>query len=154
MRQPWAGAIIHHGKSPENRTRNIAGSYLGPVAIHVGLRHDYATSDRYVEIAGGLDQHSIYGYGAFIGVVDLVDVHTCWAEEVDQGTVQCCGSPWAEFEFVETRALCEVEPQRLGTIVHLVLANPRPLPEPILARGMLGLWTPPAEVLDQLQAVV
>lgn len=139
VRQPWAGAIIHRGKSPENRTRNIAGSYRGPVAIHVALRHDYATVDRFIEIAGWLDQHSTYGYGAFIGVVDLVDVH--WSG------MECsrCAVPCHEYE------LCSRWAQAYHH--HLVLANPRPLPEPIPARGRLGLWTPAPEHLEQLQAV-
>lgn len=40
VRQPWAAAIIHGGKDVENRTRNLAGSYRGPVAIHAGLAYD------------------------------------------------------------------------------------------------------------------
>ena len=38
VRQPYAWAIIHGGKDIENRTRNIAGSYRGPVAIHAALQ--------------------------------------------------------------------------------------------------------------------
>jgi hypothetical protein len=38
VRQPWAWAIVHGGKDVENRTRNLAGSYRGPVAIHAALR--------------------------------------------------------------------------------------------------------------------
>ena len=133
VRQPWAGAIIWRGKDVENRTRNIAGAYRGPVAIHVSLRHDYSAVEAHDAVCGGIDQHSIYGYGAFIGVVDLVDVHE--AAPFD------CGSEWAEFEFGRRT-------------VHLVLANPRPLPEPIPCKGRLGLWTPPAEILEQLQAVL
>ena len=34
VRQPWAWAIIHGGKDVENRVRNIAGDYHGPIAIH------------------------------------------------------------------------------------------------------------------------
>ena len=40
VRQPWAWAIIHGGKGVENRVRNVAGSYRGPVAIHAGLALD------------------------------------------------------------------------------------------------------------------
>lgn len=40
VRQPWAWAIVHGGKDVENRTRNIAGAYRGPVAIHAGMRFD------------------------------------------------------------------------------------------------------------------
>ena len=37
VRQPWAWSLIEGGKDCENRVRNIAGSYRGPVAIHAGL---------------------------------------------------------------------------------------------------------------------
>ena len=49
--------------------------------------------------------------GVIIGVVDLVDC------------VRDSGSEWAEPDSW-----------------HWVLANPRPLPEPIPAKGKLGLW--------------
>lgn len=38
VQQPWAWAIVYGGKDVENRTRNIAGAYRGPLAIHAGLR--------------------------------------------------------------------------------------------------------------------
>ena len=145
VRQPWAGAIIHGGKTIENRTRNVR--YRGPLAIHVSGRHDYATVDRYLEIAGALDQFTTYGYGAFIGVVDLVDVHP--AGGLDDDPWSWCCRPWGEPPGV----LLKPDGKFTGPKRHLVLANPRLLPEPIPARGRLGLWTPPAEVLEQLQAV-
>lgn len=77
--------------------------------------------------------------GAIIGVVDLVDVHVAW---LVSETNRCCESPWGEFAEGPTKP-----------VVHLVLENPRPLEVPILCKGRLGLWTPPAEVLDQLEAV-
>jgi hypothetical protein len=40
VQQPWAWAIVHGGKDVENRSRNLAGSYRGPVAIHAGKRED------------------------------------------------------------------------------------------------------------------
>jgi hypothetical protein len=52
VRQPWAWAIIHGGKTVENRVRNIAGDYRGPVLIHVGLRDDDAAFD---------PEHPMYG---------------------------------------------------------------------------------------------
>lgn len=137
MRQPWASAIIWGGKSPENRTRNIAGGYRGPLAIHAGLVEDEAAySDEMVRQMlgeyddGWLSAERFGTTGAIIGVVDLVSVH----HDSDHGPDRC--SWWA---------------QRGDW--HLMVANPRPLPEPIPTRGQLGLWTPPAEVLEQLQAV-
>ena len=137
MHQPWAAALIWGGKSPENRGTGIVGDYRGPVAIHAGLiEDDWAYDEQVIK-----DWLSTYDdswvlqeqlqTGVFLGVVDLVDAH-----RPDERS-DCCLSPWAQWERW-----------------HLAVRNPRPLPEPIPARGMLGLWTPPAEVLEQLQAVV
>ena len=75
--------------------------------------------------------------GAIIGVVDLVDVHP------DAG---CC-RPWGESAYIEHGGRVR------RSIVHLVLESPRELAEPIPCRGALGLWTPPADVIERLQAV-
>ncbi|GAA3142327.1 hypothetical protein GCM10020255_022450 [Rhodococcus baikonurensis] len=40
VRQPYAWQIVHGDKNIENRTRNIAGKYRGPVAIHASLKPD------------------------------------------------------------------------------------------------------------------
>lgn len=126
VRQPWAGSIIWHGKSPENRSRNIAGSYRGPVAIHVSLRHDYeAQNGPHNDVLGYIDERHTYGWGHVIGVVDLHSVH----HDSDHGRGYPC-SPWA-----------------LPDDWHLVLTNPRPLATPIPAKGRLGLWTPDADLL-------
>lgn len=139
VRQPWAWAILHGGKDIENRTRNVAGPYRGPVAIHAGQSEDEpAYDDDMIRQALGEQADSWYllermATGAFLGVVDLVSVH----HDSDHGrhpSDRC--SWWAQTD-----------------VWHLMLANPRPLPEPIPARGMLGLWTPPSGVLEQLQAV-
>lgn len=142
MRQPWAWAIVHGGKDVENRSRNLAGSYRGPVAIHAGLVEDEAAYyDEMIRDALGrcddswlLEEQLVAG--AFVGVAHLWAVH--------QARPGCCpnrgarpyGSPWAQHD-----------------AVHLCLTSPRPLPEPIPARGRLGLWTPEPAVLEQLQAV-
>jgi hypothetical protein len=137
VRQPWAWAIIHGGKDVENRTRNIAGDYRGPVAIHVALgfaeldehwkrqiarevgrlsRAGLPGNERVASHVADPDEprhhvHRRYGHrGAVIGVVDLYDVG------------RARQSRWA-----------------MGDHWHLCLSNPRPI-EPIPARGRLGLW--------------
>lgn len=144
MRQPWAWAIIHGGKDVENRTQ--AWTYRGPLAIHAGAQISERGKEavpRIVNEQRGGDGFGLYlganHFSALIGTVDLVDVHVA-----HDG---CCESPWAEREYREAGGRLRKE------IAHLVLENPRPLPEPIPARGMLGLWTPPPIVLEQLQAV-
>jgi hypothetical protein len=138
VRQPWAWAIVHGGKDVENRTRNLAGGYRGPVAIHAGLTDDDAAyDDDMIRQAlsecddGWLLAEEVGTLGAFVGVVDLDSVH----HDSDHGRGHRC-SPWAQSD-----------------LWHNVVTNPRPLPQPIPARGMLGLWTPTADVLEQLQAV-
>jgi hypothetical protein len=148
VRQPWAWGILSAGKDVENRVRNIAGAYRGPVAIHVGLRYDYdwrsaalddamrpvrneAARRAFAEGTSAV-RHPLpweQSLGSIIGVVDLVDVHDAratasgvlvdWTGHTEAG--ELC-SAWAMWDHR-----------------HLVLANPRPLPEPIAYRGALGL---------------
>lgn len=162
VQQPWAWAIVHGGKDFENRTQ--AWSYRGPLAIHAGsrvsgrglespvveeawARHGYADQDELADVTwpagGGLS------LGAIIGVVDLVDAHLAQPEVLVDGlgAPACCESPWAEQSYAEHGGRTRRD------IVHLVLENPRSIKYPIPCKGRLGLWTPPAEVLEQLQAV-
>ena len=139
VRQPWAWAIIHGGKDVENRSRNIAGEWRGTVAIHAGL------SDMEAWPTNMPDPTSISIYrGAIVGVVDLCGVHNAtvlggcgWLDHdcPEHGTCRKHCSVWAD------------GPNPAGGwFWHLVLANPRPLPEPIPYKGALGLRTLPADV--------
>lgn len=158
VRQPWAWAIIYGQKDVENRTRNIAGSYRGPLLIHVsltvepvGLDPRIAKAvgersragdklDRVPMLAGGPSgpEHTLvpwYGSrGGVLGVVDLLDVHrpsACldYDDEIDE--LRPC-SRWAS----------------TGEH-HLVLANPRPFLNPIPYRGRLGLWEFPDDLIQE-----
>jgi hypothetical protein len=148
VRQPWAWAIIHGGKDIENRVRNIAGDYRGPVAIHAAradaegapeslwLKHADFYRDLYR--SWGVQGEVIATMRAYIiGVVDLSDVHVCRSSNRGFMTPVCFDpvtpigatcSEWAQFE------------PNTDTY-HLELANPRPLPEPIPFKGALGLRT-------------
>ncbi|OCB56154.1 hypothetical protein A5722_14760 [Mycobacterium vulneris] len=138
VQQPWAWAIFH-GKLIENRTQ--LWSYRGPLAIHAGARwsdrgaESPLVADAWRQAGGPLfeDMHM----GAILGVVDLVDCHP------DAG---CC-QPWGESAYVEHGG------RERRRITHLVLENPRPLPEPIPCKGALGLWTPPADIVAALKAI-
>ena len=135
VRQPWAWAIVHGGKDVENRTRNIAGDYRGPVAIHAGLMGADFDS-KHPDLWPFDTRHTT---GAIVGVVDLVDVHLSatheerWNVELERRE-QC--SPWAMVDHY-----------------HLELANPRAI-NPIPAKGKLGLWRPDAELLAQIEAAL
>jgi hypothetical protein len=143
VRQPWAWAIIHGGKDVENRTRNIAGAYRGPIAIHAGLapfeQHNMASEAH--KAAHGSEVPTEIVFGAVIGVVDLVEVH-----HADKDGLHCSGlgdrdawwcSPWADV-----------------AAWHLRLSNPRRLAKPIPAKGRLGLWTLPDDVAAEVERAI
>ena len=143
VQQPWAWAIFH-GKAIENRTQQW--TYRGPLAIHAGLRWAGSGADsplvqdvyeRADRIGGAIVGGGRGVLGAFLGVVDLVDVHP---------SAGCC-APWGESAYVEHGG------RERRQIVHLVLENPRLLAEPIPCKGALGLWTPPADIAEQLAAL-
>ncbi|UVT31506.1 helix-turn-helix DNA binding protein [Mycobacterium phage Mask] len=135
VRQPWAWQIINQRKNIENRTRNIAGKYRGPVAIHAALKPDQ-------EALARLPMHApewvtalrVFDYGVILGVVDLVDVH----EAMGSFCPQSC-RPWGES----------------AGVWHLVLANPRPIPlnQQPRVRGALGLWTLPEDVAAHVEVL-
>lgn len=137
VRQPWAWAIIHGGKTVENRVRNIVGDYRGPVLIHAAKVNDVDAwramgRTNLSAYTRSLDAREALIAGAVIGVVDLVDSHpveSCITQQHDGDWLVC--SEWAE---------------RAGH--HLVLANPRALDEPIPYKGALGLRRSPFNVED------
>lgn len=161
LHRPWAWAIVHAGKNIENRQRNLAGSYRGPIAIHAGMQIDESV-DGYEHPMMGLvyppcpqsgPEHNRYTCtwcteiepqrhahaGHILGVVDLVDVHSRSHSRTGQPHCNFEGlcSPWAE-----THAL------------HLVLEQPRALSEPIPYRGGQGLRRLDAETIARIEAAI
>jgi len=132
VRQPWAWAIMHGGKDVENRSRNIAGKYLGPIAITAALQVDPQAWLPNYTLQDSTHLAHFTPRGVVLGVVDLTDVHAMWAD--DDGRCDRCESPWAQ-----------------RSPYHLTLANPRPLPRPIPVRGRLGLWTLPDDIAAQVE---
>lgn len=138
VRQPWAWAIFH-GKDVENRSRNVAGSWRGTIAIHAAKAiadGDQTLTSPLVDVLNPLlnaippvPRSWWANRGAIIGVVDLVGVHHCFNASTD---FEGC-SPWAEPD-----------------TWHLELANPRPLSEPFPFRGALGLRRLPEDVARQV----
>ena len=129
VRQPWAWAIVHGQKDVENRVRNIAGDYRGPVAIHAAKAVDL---DAPKTLWGDYHDSGLEVLGAIIGVVDLVGVHAGWIEGVP------C-SPWG-IRYVEGAGQH-----------HIELANPRPLVGPIPYKGALGLRPLDAETIARIE---
>ncbi|BBX30488.1 hypothetical protein [Mycolicibacterium alvei] len=146
IQQPWAWAIFH-GKTVVNRTQQW--SYRGPIGIHAGNRWsdrggacelvDQAWNDATTGCTTAEYSHTSRIWtarGEIIGVADLVDVHP----EIGN----CC-QPWGESAQVAHGG------RRRRRITHLVLENARSLPEPIPCRGALGLWIPPADIIERLR---
>ena len=135
VRQPWAWAIMHDGKDVENRSRNIAGTYRGPVVIHAGLTDDddaYRGPVGQRWLAWWANGGSGWGgqRGFALGVVDLIGVHPY---------ADCDRRPFAGFcsNWAGSGAM------------HLELAHPHAFAEPIPYRGRLGLWEFPDDLLRQ-----
>ena len=139
VRQPWAWAIIHGGKDVENRTRNIAGSYRGPVAIHAGKTLDLGALMHWSTTPGLRDLNPTprdTARGGIIGVVNL------WAVHPDRDNGNCCphrpsggpgGSLWAD-----------------RGVWHLCVNDPQPLVEPLPWKGALGLRELSAEAEEEI----
>lgn len=159
IRQPWAWLILHAGKDVENRT--WASRYRGPLLVHAGKRpdteaylaafdakkHGTTPPDWLKPCVETLNQltwpRDPAPTGAFVGVVDLVDVHhdtTCHSCNLARPCTDRVCSPWAE---------C-----LLGSNWHRRLVNPRPLIEPIPYRGQLGLFHPPTEATNRINAQI
>lgn len=133
IRPPWTNAIMDWSKDVENRTRNIAGAFRGPLAIHVSTTGiEQAGFDAiYRHTTARLHPDNLKLYrGYVIGVVDLVDAHQ-FPSCVDADGAHC--SWWAD--------------QAEG-MWHLVVENPRRLKYPMWIRGRLGLWEFPDDKLD------
>lgn len=143
VQQPWAQCIAEGHKTIENRSARMA--YRGPLAIHAGTRWSKRgglddRAQRALWGRGGLDAGAV-GFlgaalpmGAVIAVAELVDCHP------DQG---CC-RPWGESEYAEAGG------RNRTAVWHLVLDEVRRLAEPVPCRGALGLWRPPAEVVEAI----
>lgn len=142
VRQPWAWAIMHAGKDVENRSRNVAGSYRGPLVIHAAKRIE---EDEFVDALRFFDGMGFerpqgkvgdLGFGVALGIVELVDVH--WVASCIR---------YSSNELVDDFRLCSHWAQ--PDCWHLVLRNPRWFPEPIPYRGHLGLWEFPDDLLPE-----
>ena len=112
VRQPWAWLIVHGPKDIENRTWRR--SYRGPLGIHAAKTMtdgEYMDAYVYARARGvTLPAAESLTLGAIVGLATVTD----WVDEHP--------SPWFMGPY------------------GLVLADRRPLAEPIPARGTQGLW--------------
>lgn len=146
LTQPWATLVAIGAKRIE--TRSWPTNYRGPLAIHAGagpssigwpqLNHicNHTEPFRSVLQLGGRHPAEVLPIGAVVAVCRLVSVHRITAAGVEGFRPQ---PPADEIAFGDYSA---------GRFAWL-LADVWRLPEPIRARGALGLWdwTPPEGVM-------
>lgn len=108
--------------------RTWTRAYRGPILIHAGAEEARGPVPSWACPPGRPDARS-----AILAVADITDIH--------QSTGTCC-EPWGDPH---------------AHVYHWTLANIRPLPAPVPAKGRQGLWTPSPELIaaveQQLQAV-
>ena len=145
VRQPWADAIVWGGKTVENRPRNIAGDYRGPVLIHAGKhRPTEAEWDAYISLPVAaaaewriLDVAPDSQFGVILGIANLVDVHESRYSHIN-------GRPVCFDDHTPTGRACS-EWAFVGS-QHLVFEHVRALDTPIPWKGALGMRGAPFEV--------
>lgn len=140
LTQPWASLVAATAKRIE--TRSWATTYRGPLAIHAAKgfpkwAQEFAHEPP-VSVFFGM-RHE-YPRGSVIATCKLVD---CLPTE----SAICLPGVFDEYTYLDTlqeRAFGDFSADRFAW----VLEDVQPLPEPIPAKGMLGLWewTPPAMV--------
>ena len=173
VRQPWAWAIVHGQKDVENRVRNIAGAYRGPVAVHAAKTWD-DTPCVGALMRAHIDARFHDGLswparkfrmerseGHIIGVVDLVDVHSsddCFQKNVDRAA-RLYNVDKVAFDalpdsgaggIIGKASFCS--PWALDEHQHLCLENPCALAEPIPYKGALGLRTIDADTIALIES--
>jgi hypothetical protein len=135
--QPWATLVAIGEKKIETRSWNT--HYRGPLAIAASKR--FSNESIFALLippfwnvleSAGYRQVEDYPVGSILCVCDLVDVVRITADN----------DPLAP-----ERSFGNYTPGRYAW--HL--ANVRALPEPIPAKGALGLWVPDAPVMEQLE---
>jgi hypothetical protein len=133
VRQPWASAIVgipgEDGDGPKRReNRNRKTNRRGPILIHAGLGYDHEAwmynraLFEWLQSTGMALSRQKMPHGAIVGTAVIDGCH------LDD---DCC-RPWGE-----------------PGAWHWSLTDVRALPEPIPAKGMLGLWRPSPDVVAQ-----
>ncbi len=135
IKQPWAWAITDLDKRVENRSR--ATKFRGHFWLHASAKLD---ADGLVALAALLDVAEVevmpddFLLGSIVGRAELVeciapgsDIVRVTADGMKQGRWRDDGSHW------------------------WILHNVEALPEPVPAKGMLGFWPVPPDVLAKCE---
>ncbi|TXS68889.1 ASCH domain-containing protein [Streptomyces sp. sk2.1] len=129
IRQHWTAAIAHGAKRTENRSWPVPAKHIGTrILIHAA-----ADIDRTRQPSFDVPQELTDGIGiwpdhrsAIVAITTLGGCH------FDEGG--CC-APWG-----------------MSGYFHWALADVIALPTPVPAKGALGFWTPPVDVLTAVLA--
>lgn len=150
--QPWAALLARGCKRIE--TRSWSTRYRGPVLIHVSGRFPeelqrLCGTDPFVNAlfnAMGHDLNFVAALkrecGHIIGQAELFDcvpVESLWTESHSTMPAFLAEEP--------ERSFGDYSAGRFGWLMK----NPIVFKKPIRCRGALSLWTPPAEVMQQVQ---
>jgi hypothetical protein len=130
VKNPWAFLIIHYGKDIENRVQKT--NYRGRIAIHASLKSDgdayqvfstffYLNNPKMNRVFNDMRKRRAEIEKLNGHIIGTVEIYNCARPEL---TALKKPSPWGEMD--------------AGW--HYWLRDPVALPEPIAARGMLGLW--------------
>jgi len=134
IKQPWLHAIMSGAKPVENRTWPAPAGVIGQViALHASKRYDYGAPFPPGTVTPGWEPGEL-PLGAVAAVATVAGCHPLYHICNPEGPVTVC-SPWAVW------GQC-----------HWLLADVRPLSEPVPCRGMLGLWRLPEEVEKAVRA--
>lgn len=120
--QGWTSLIFHPDSPKDIENRTWPTSYRGDLLIHSGKsKKSIAQSKEFCDRIGVSFPTDLV-FGSILGIVELV------------GCRRNFQSNWA-----------------MPHHWHWVFANPRLFAEPIVCKGSLSLWTPSAEILEQIQ---
>lgn len=148
IKQPWAWAIAHGGKTVENRTWGT--SYRGLVAIHAGARSGWDPAGEFSPLVqqswAAVDQVPGGSAGPLTRASESLTfkavIAVAWLRHCHQvpGPCSSCfrlslNSPWA-----------------VQGAYHWVLQDVTQLPEPVPCDGKLGLWRLPGPVEAAVRA--
>jgi hypothetical protein len=146
LTQPWATLVVIGAKQIE--TRSWATNYRGPLAIHAGkglgpvggkrgFADVYSREPFRGALLAAMPDGMRFSFGAVIATGYLVGCEeTDWAVE-NNGIYKIIGGTRRHWPLTDQeRAFGDYTPGRFAWL----LADVQALPEPIPAKGALGLW--------------
>jgi activating signal cointegrator 1 len=143
--QPWAQLVAIGAKRIETRSWNTF--YKGPVLIHASQKFTKEQDEFSFQLSWQLNDHTIYHChrAAIIGKVDLVGTISFdkYRHDIENhGAVKFANDVF--FFSEQELAFGDFGPGRYG----FLLQNPVLFKEPIPAKGSLGLWEFPDNLLS------